>query len=229
VVHSEFIACLSQLFSDNANETLGVKMSKYMKNKFPFYGIPSPVRLELSNKAINNAPISTYTELIDTVRLCFNLNEREWQYTGIFLLLKYKKLWMNNHMNPFFEELVLTKSWWDTVDTLSSNCIGLYLKKNPKAKDNVLEQWFYSNNMWLNRVVIIHQLTYKEDVDTDLLKQCAMHFSPSKEFFIQKAIGWALRQYAKYNPDWVLALVNSIELKPLSKREATKHLKLQIH
>lgn len=225
MVHSDFITCLSQLFSDNADESLGSKMSKYMKNLFPFIGIQSPLRVELTNKALKEAPIKSLTELLDTVKLCFNLEEREWQYTGIFLLAKHKKLWMNTNMNHFFEELILTKSWWDSVDVLSSNCIGFYFKKNPEAKDKILDYWFYNDNMWLNRVVIIHQLSYKDDVDTELLRKCAIHYSQSKEFFIQKAIGWSLRQYAKYNPEWVISLVNTVELKPLSKREALKHFK----
>lgn len=200
-----------------------------MKNKFQFFGIQSPLRVELSNSALKQAPIHSHDELIETVRMCFNLNEREWQYTGIFLLIKYKRMWLNRDMNHFFEELILTKSWWDTVDILSSNCIGLYFKKNPKAKEDILGKWFDSNNLWLNRVVIIHQLTYKNEVDRDLLKLCAIHYSQSKEFFIQKAIGWSLRQYAKYNPHWVIELIDDIDLKPLSKREAIKHLKHLIH
>lgn len=212
-----------KIFTTNKNTEYAVKMSQYMKNLFPFLGIKSPERRELLNSVLKKHPIKSCEELEKIVSELFYLQEREFQYAAIDVLIKYKKLWTVDTLN-LMESLVVTKSWWDTVDTISSNCIGQLLAKNPHLKEEKIPQWATSNNMWLNRAAIIHQLTYKQATDTSLLKFSILEHIDSKEFFHQKAIGWALRQYAKCNPAWVKEFVNTFPLKPLSKREALKHL-----
>ncbi len=210
-------------FTAHQNTENAVKMSQYMKNLFPFLGLKSPERRELQNYVLKQYPIKKIEDLEKIVVQLFDLEEREYQYSAIDILIKYKKLWTLETLN-LMETLVVTKSWWDTVDIISSNCIGKLLAKNEKIREQKVIQWATSPNMWLNRAAIIHQLTYKQKTDAELLKFCILEHINSKEFFHQKAIGWALRQYAKYNQVWVKNFVNTFPLKPLSKREALKHL-----
>lgn len=123
------------------------------------------------------------------------------------------------------ENLIITNSWWDSVDVVAKYLLGGYLQQFPNETLEVIEQFSNSNNMWLNRSAIIFQLSYKEKTNFDLLKsECEKH-KHSTEFFIQKAIGWALRDYSRFNPSGVIEYVNNTNLKPLSKREALRNIK----
>ena len=122
-----------------------------------------------------------------------------------------------------FEELIVNKSWWDTVDYIASTLVGYYFEKWPKHKNKKAKQWARDKNLWLNRTAIIFQLKYKENTDLDLLFETILLHVHSKEFFLQKAIGWALRQYAYTDMLQVKKFVATQDLKPLSIREALKH------
>jgi 3-methyladenine DNA glycosylase AlkD len=121
--------------------------------------------------------------------------------------------------------MIVTNSWWDSVDVIAKYLVGGYLKKFQDQKLKLIEQFSNSNNLWLNRTAIIFQLSYKDKTDFELLKsECEKHKN-SNEFFIQKAIGWALREYSKHNPKGVLDFASTANLKPLSKREAIRNIK----
>jgi 3-methyladenine DNA glycosylase AlkD len=139
------------------------------------------------------------------------------------LLEKYKKMWAED-MIELFEKLIVTKSWWDSVDYMSSALVSVYFKKYPQQIKPVTESWMASGNMWLQRVSLIFQLTYRKETDTELMFHYMRQLTHSKEFFIQKAIGWALRQHAKTDADLVKQFVENTKLAPLSKREALKHI-----
>ena len=122
------------------------------------------------------------------------------------------------------EKLIVTNSWWDSVDTISKFILGQYLKEFPEETTKVVRRFSNSKNMWLNRSILLFQLGYKDKTNAEILfSECKKH-SHSKAFFIQKAIGWALREYGKTNPELVKTFVNSTDLKPLSKKEALKNL-----
>jgi 3-methyladenine DNA glycosylase AlkD len=123
------------------------------------------------------------------------------------------------------EYLISTKSWWDTVDMLAAKNLGEILHSNLDIMESKIHEYTEDENMWINRSAIISQLGFKSDTNIDLLEFSILPHLNSKEFFLQKAIGWALRQYAKTNPNWVIEFVNKYTLKPLSKREALKHLR----
>lgn len=123
----------------------------------------------------------------------------------------------------FLEELICTRSWWDTVDWINK-LVGLHFRKYPELIQPVTEKWMSSGNIWLQRVCLIFQLLYKDKTDTALLFDYILRLKDSKEFFIQKAAGWALRQYARTNPAAVRVFVAQHPLAPLTKREALKHL-----
>ncbi len=123
----------------------------------------------------------------------------------------------------FLEELVVTRSWWDTVDWLAK-LIGMHLLRFPELQQPACVRWLDSGNIWLQRVSMIYQLTYRQKTNTELLFQNIRHLAGSKEFFIQKGAGWALRQYAKTDPAAVIHFVETTRLAPLTRREALKAL-----
>ncbi len=118
--------------------------------------------------------------------------------------------------------MIVNKSWWDSVDT-TAKWVGVFFKKHPDLTKVTTERWITSDNIWLQRMSIIFQLAYKKDTDVNLLFDYVLRKADSEEFFIQKAIGWALRQYAKIDAQRVKTFVNSHEFAPLSRREALKH------
>jgi 3-methyladenine DNA glycosylase AlkD len=135
--------------------------------------------------------------------------------------MKYKKVWTANDIR-LFEYMVLNKSWWDTVDYISNKLIGPWLLKHPEQILPVTGKWNRGKNMWLQRLSLIFQLTYGMKTDKQLLEQHILTLQRSKEFFVQKAIGWSLRQYSKYDPKWVTGFVKSTKLSTLAHREALK-------
>ena len=139
--------------------------------------------------------------------------------------MKSQKEW-DERIPPLVEKWILENSWWDVVDVLAPKIMGPYFLMYPNQRDQWLDRWMKSENFWLQRVCIIFQLLYKSKTDTHLLASVINQLSSSKEFFIQKAIGWSLRQYARTDPDWVIQFVESNQLAPLSKREAVKRLKI---
>jgi 3-methyladenine DNA glycosylase AlkD len=204
------------------NEERAKRMSAYMKNLFPFAGIPSPLRKSLSKEFLKHK-FTDEAEIRSAVKQLWDLPEREFQYLAIELMSRKKKYWTEEWLG-LIENLILSKSWWDTVDGLAASIAGIYFLKFPGKKKQSINQWIASENMWLNRTAIIFQLKYKKDVDQHLLTESILRHNNSGEFFHQKAIGWALRQYSKFNPEWVARFLKEHQLKPLSIREASKYL-----
>ena len=209
----------------NSNQELAIPMEHYMKNNFTFLGIKTEERRTIfkENYEKNISEIKTNFRTISWE--LFNKNEREFHYCGIEILIKeIKKNYIIEDIK-LIENLIKTNSWWDSVDTIAKYLLGGYLQQFPNETLKVIELFSNSDNMWLNRSAIIFQLSYKEKTNFDLLKsECEKH-KESKEFFIQKAIGWALRDYSRYNPNGVIEYVNSTNLKPLSRREALRNIK----
>ena len=120
--------------------------------------------------------------------------------------------------------MIINKSWWDTIDFLSPKILGKYFKLYPDEIEKNTQKWILSNNIWLKRSAILFQLKYKETLNIDLLNRIIIPLSNSKEFFINKAIGWILREYGKTNKEWVINFVKKNKLSNLSNREALKHI-----
>lgn len=220
------IDTLKSLFNNASNAEKAAKMSSYMKNQFIYLGIQKPERAALEKAFVKANDKSNYAELKEIILILWRQPEREFQYTAMELMLK-SKIWKHAEAITLLESCVLDKSWWDTVDLLASRMIGPYFQQFPEKRDVYVQRWLNGDNMWLQRVCIIFQLNYKTETDESLLISCITKHMFSKEFFIRKAIGWALRQYARYKPDAVIQFVNSHHLSPLSKREALKHFNLK--
>jgi hypothetical protein len=208
---------------NNRNELLAESMGKYMRDKFNFLGIRGPKRTELFKKYF---PTARKTKEIDWnfIETCWNKEEREFQYAVVYYLKAMQKFLKKGDISKL-KYLVVTKSWWDTVDSLSK-IIGDVVNRNKELKTLMLEWSKKENNIWLRRVAILHQLSFKENVDKLLLETILEDNLSDGEFFINKAIGWALRDYSKVNPEWVRKFIekNRSEMANLSLREAMKYL-----
>lgn len=206
------------------NASKAANMAAYLKNRFACYGIKSPIRNEIQKAWFASIKGLDY-EHWDVVFNLWNFPQRELHYVAIDFLNKVPKKDIRIDDHKFLEELLTTHSWWDSVDAIASNYVGKYFQKFPEMKDEVISRWRASDNFWLNRTCLIFQLKYKEQTDFELLKELIRQFQPNKEFFIQKAIGWSLRQHGKFFPNEVLSFVQEIHLQGLARREALKHQK----
>lgn len=194
-----------------------------MKGHFEFYGLTSPIRKELQRPFLVKNYLPSKSDLEKIVKPLWQQPQREVQYFAQELVQKYSKQFEKEDIE-LFEYMVSQKSWWDTVDFIASNILGPYFTKFPEERKPHVKKWISSNNLWLQRSAVIFQLKYKHDVDTELLSYAIYKLLGSKEFFINKAIGWSLRQYGKFNPGWVKDFVLRTPLEPLSRREALKLL-----
>ena len=213
---------VQKVFKNASKPADAAAMSAYMRNLFIFYGIKTPERKQLTKQLLAASP-PELTEIINIAKSAWNQPEREMQYFAIELLATYHKSW-TPEIIELFEMMIVEKSWWDSVDSIASNLTSLYFKKFPHQVAVITGRWNNSSNIWLQRSSLLFQLLYKKQMDTALLKKYILHLRDSKEFFIQKAIGWTLRQYGKTDPQWVKKFVLENELPPLSRKEALKNL-----
>lgn len=219
-----FCNAIAHEFHLAANAELAQPMENYMKNNFVYFGI----KTELRRALLKNQYAIYHQEIKSNFRTIawelFQKPEREFHQCAIDLLQKeFKKNYHKDDIQ-FIEKLITTHSWWDSVDTIAKYFLGGYLLQFPEETQKVIAQFSDANNLWLNRSAILFQLSYKEKTNFELLKsECEKH-KHSKEFFIQKAIGWALRDYSRFNPTGVKEFVLSAQLKPLSSREALRLL-----
>jgi 3-methyladenine DNA glycosylase AlkD len=219
----QYIGDIKQLFEQYRDKEKAIQMEKYMKNHFEFFGIPSPQRNEITKQFFKKNGYPDKKDLFTVIYLLWELPEREFQYFALSILEKKKKELTDEDV-PFLEKLIVTKSWWDTIDAIAPNYIGLILKKYPTIVDVYVNRWLNSENFWLNRTAILYQLKYKLDTNEERLFHIISNLAHSDEFFVKKAIGWALREYSKTNPIAVISFVNENEekLSSLSKREGLK-------
>jgi len=218
------VLSLKILFEGNADPAQAVPMKKYMRDQFEYLGIKTPIRVALQKEFIKENRLPPLDKLDLISRDLWSLSQREFQYAAISLLGK-----LENKLEPEFittlEYLLVTKSWWDTVDTIAGNTVGTHFKRFPAVKEKYLKQWRKSDNFWLRRTALLFQLGYKKETDFKLLCEIIRENLGSNEFFINKAIGWALRQYAWTDPKPVKKFVKDTkELHPLSRREALKNI-----
>ncbi|MDQ0243212.1 3-methyladenine DNA glycosylase AlkD [Bacillus fengqiuensis] len=214
---------LEMLFEANRNEEQAVPMKKYMKDHFPFLGIKAPVRRELMNKFLKESEMLKKPFQPDFVLALWEKDEREYQYAALDYIEKSLKKLGKEHL-PLMETLITTKSWWDTVDMLAPKPVGKIAKDSPEVISETIEGWAYGDKLWFQRSAILFQLKYKKETDEARLYRYIKQNAHSKEFFIQKAIGWALREYSKTNPDSVKRFIEENELPKLSIREGSKYL-----
>lgn len=219
-----FLREIQATFAQSSNAEKKIQMENYMKNKFHFYGIPSPLRKELSKQFYPKFSKYSIKEILETASSLWTLQQRELQYFAMDLLIKHKRKLGADHLK-IGESFIINKSWWDTVDLISTHYFGTIMSKMEyKDQKSYVEYLAGHDNMWMNRVAMIYQLKYKEKTNTEFLEIAILPHLESKEFFHKKAIGWALRQYSKYNSAYVSMFLEEYELSNLSRREASKYL-----
>ena len=209
-------------FEENRNELLAESMSKYMQDKFRFLGVRGATRTEIYKKYFPDAR-KTKTVDWDFVESCWNKEEREFQYVVVYYLKAMQKFLKREDISKL-KYLIVTKSWWDTVDLLAKVVGSLVIRI--EGYDQIMLEWSKDSNIWLKRVAILYQLSLKEKVDKQVLDKILVNNLGDSEFFINKAVGWALRDYSKYNPEWVREFIkkNKENMANLSIREASKYI-----
>lgn len=210
-----------QIFYNNKKEEEAGAMAKYMKNLFPFLGLKKPERAKLSREFLRDKKKEDRIDW-DFIFECYEKPEREFQYLAIDYINEVKDLLRVEDIKNI-EKLLLTKSWWDSVDAINK-IIGYLVFKYPEMKDETILNWSKSENIWLKRVSILFQLRYKENTDREFLTRVILENSRTDEFFINKAIGWALREYSKTNREWVRDFIENNDLSGLSVREGSKYI-----
>jgi 3-methyladenine DNA glycosylase AlkD len=219
-----YVLSLKKLYEQNANPAQAVAMKKYMRDQFEYLGIKTPQGSALMKEFIKEHGLPPIDQLDTISRDLWSLPQREFQYAAVGFMGNLEKKYEPESITTI-EHLLVTKSWWDTVDALASHAVGTQFKRFPDVREKYLKKWRKSDNFWLRRTTLLFQLGYKEETDFDLLCEIIHENLGSDEFFINKAIGWALRQYAWTNPKAVKKFVKETkDLHPLSRREALKNI-----
>ena len=218
-----YVKSIRALFTQHADPQKAAPMKHYMRDQFEYLGIKVPEMGKLLKQHIREHGLPPLAELDPILRDLWALPQREFHYAANGLLEKFE-----GQLPPEFietlEYMLVTKSWWDTVDIIATGTLGVHFKRHPKVRDKTLTKWRKSDNFWLRRAAILFQLGYKKDTDFELLCAIIRENLGSQEFFINKAIGWALRQYTRIDPQGVRNFVATTPLNPLSAREALKSL-----
>lgn len=220
---TSIIAEIRELFRDAANPADAKPMADYMKNIAPFFGVKAVPRRQIQKELFKQYAALPATEWEALLKALYEQPERELHQMATDWLHHRRKAFTKDTVN-LIEWMITHNSWWDTIDTIASKSLGEWAAKFPTEAAPVIEGYTSSDNFWLNRSAIIHQLNSGGNTDKDLLSATILPHLDSKEFFLRKAIGWALRQYARTDPDWVRDFVETHSMSGLSRREALKHL-----
>ena len=195
-----------------------------MRDQFVFFGVPTPQRRAITKQVLAPLVAPSPTDLEEIGPLAWLADERETQYAAVDVLVRDVRL-ARPELLDTVSALVTTKSWWDTVDALAASVVGPLVRRYPELV-STLDGWIEGDELWLARTAILHQLAYKADTDVDRLLRYSLAWADHPDFFARKAIGWALRQYARTDPDTIRVFVATHDdvLSPLTVREASKHL-----
>lgn len=224
ILSSPVSRSLFSLFEEQCDKSRATGMAAYMKHQFSFFGVTAPVRKLITKEVRASMSLSLEDPFPVWVKECWTSPFREMQYAAVDLLASKKKKLRPEHLS-MLEWMVVNKSWWDTVDGIAPSLAGTIFLSYPDSRDAFIFKWLQSSNMWLQRASIIFQLKYGSRTDWNFLQLAIKTHIDSKEFFIRKAQGWALRQYARTEPDRVRHFIDQTPaLSGLTKREALKHL-----
>ena len=208
-------------YYDTADSSKAPDMAAYLKNQFAFLGLQKPQRAELSRGFLSAKKKEKAVDW-DFIFKCFELPEREFQYLAMSYLLEMKSRLEADDLSRM-ETLIVTKSWWDTVDMLAV-IVGDIVSRHQTLKEQVISGWIVSDNLWLRRASMLFQLKYKQRTDTEFLSRAILKNCDTKEFFLNKAIGWVLREYSKTDAQWVREFLAAHKLSALSVKEASKYI-----
>ena len=222
ITPEQYLRIVVDTLTEAGDPTRAEQKRAYMKHKFEYCGLGAPQWMAIAKDIFATHGMFTGKALEKYLMLSFDQEYREVQYVAIEMMQRMlphqTKTWIR-----VLERCITTQSWWDSVDWLAK-LTGMHFRRFPELQHEYAYKWIASENMWLQRVAIIHQLAYKQSTDEKLLFDLMSRVSDSKEFFLRKACGWALRQYARIYPDHVRAYLKKHTFSGLTIREATKHL-----
>lgn len=218
------LARLTAAYTTAADPVRAERSVAYMKGVAPFLGIPTPERRALSRQVLDSLPRPDETDCVAIALRCWELPEREYRYFAIDYLRRHVARLSSDSL-PVVRHLVSTDPWWDTVDLLAAHLAGGLVAAD-RSLVAQMDAWSEDDDLWIARTALLHQLTYKQATDTERLFGYCLRQAGHRDFFIRKAIGWCLREYAKTDPAAVRSFVTGARdrLSPLSVREALKHL-----
>jgi 3-methyladenine DNA glycosylase AlkD len=219
---TEVVDRLKGVYAAAADPVKASAMRAYMRDQFPFLGIPAPLQVRLNREVMAGIGKPDEADLGAIAFACWELDSREYQYFACKLLRKHRRT-LSSAFLPTTAELIASKSWWDTVDELAAHVVGAIVHAD-RLQATVMDDWSTDEDLWLVRTAILHQLNYREDTDaTRLFHYCSVQ-AQRPEFFVRKAIGWALRVYSKTDPVAVRDFVKAHQarLSGLSSREALR-------
>jgi len=218
-----YLTLVTNAYTAAANPGNAAAMKRYLRDQFEHLGIKTPDRRHINATIKAEHGLPAAADMPALIKSLWKKPEREYQHAAIDLMQQLRKEWTAEDIH-LFEYMITHKSWWDSVDNVVSFLAGPWLKKFSVAQPAITNAWVNSDDMWLQRSAIIFQNGYKQYTNEQLLFRYIRLHAHSKEFFIQKAIGWALREYSKTNPASVRIFVDSHTLAPLSRREALKRI-----
>ena len=220
----EVVARWQAAFEPAADPERAGPMTAYMKGHFPFLGLTTPQRRALAQSAVAGLPAPGEPDVAAVAIAAWALDPREYQYAAGDYTVRWVRRCSPDFL-PVAERLISTKSWWDTVDLLAANVVGPLVAATPALRSE-MDRWLVSDDLWLARSAILHQLKWKADTDAEWLFAACLTRAADTDFFLRKAIGWALREYTKTDAAAVRRFVadHDAELSGLSKREALKWL-----
>ncbi|MDQ0954150.1 3-methyladenine DNA glycosylase AlkD [Streptomyces phaeochromogenes] len=215
---------LTATYAAAADPRRAGEMRAYMKDIAPFLGLTTPDRRALSRTALDGTPRPDEADCTAVALRCWRLPEREYQYFAVDYLRRHVRR-LSSGFLPVARHLVSTVPWWDTVDALAAHVVGGLVEADPKLRTD-MDRWIEDDDLWVARTALLHQLRYKDATDTERLFGYCVRQSGHPDFFIRKAIGWCLREYAKTDPRAVRDFVagERDRLSPLSVREALKNV-----
>jgi len=216
-----FIDALQNEFKASANSALAMKQKAYLRNQFEFYGLKTTERRDIQKPFLNKNFLPKKSDSIAIIKELWQKPQREYHHFSQELAFKYVNQLEKTDID-LFEYMVTNQSWWDTVDFIANKLMGAYFKKYPEQRQVYIEKWLKLTNIWLHRSALLFQLKYKSDLDKKLLNHIINSLLGTNEFFINKAIGWVLREYSRTNSEWVIEFTEKTELSPLSNREALR-------
>ena len=214
---------IESTLSQRQNPTDAAAKAAYLRHQFTFYGIRQPELRTILRRIFKTHPLREVTNLPTLILQLINAEYRELHYAALIATEKIVKKQTTDFIDTL-TLLITTNSWWDTVDH-AAKLVGIHFQNHPQLILPTTERWMNSNNIWLQRVCLIFQLFYRDQTDWELLQRYILAVSDSDKFFLQKAAGWALRQYSRTAPEQVVEFVQCYELPKLTRKEALRLLK----
>jgi 3-methyladenine DNA glycosylase AlkD len=219
------VQTVADQLAERADEAKATKMADYMKTDMPFYGVQAKPRDEVVWAVKKEIDLEDRDDYERLVRALWRQPHREEKYIAIRLARRFTK-YITLESMPLYEQLVREGGWWDFVDEIAGHLVGRVLDDNPEETWPILDDWIADDDLWIRRTAVLAQKRRKERTDPDKLFDYCLKLADEEEFFIRKAVGWALREYAYVDPEAVRAFVDEHEarLSNLTVREATKRL-----